>query len=81
MAEAPRISGKRGASNTYSLIFVAPPKTKPITGVALMTLYEQGLLDLNDPLHKFLPGFRDLSVRLPDGELIPSNQGTSPSTT
>ena len=43
--------------------------TKPITGVALLTLYERGLFQLNDPVHRFLPEWRDLKVRVrhPDG--------------
>jgi CubicO group peptidase (beta-lactamase class C family) len=44
--------------------------TKPITGVALMTLYEQGHFQLDDPVHRFFPEWRDLKVRErgPDGE-------------
>ena len=43
--------------------------TKPITGVALMSLYERGLFRLNDPVHRFIPEWRDLKVkaRQPDG--------------
>ena len=43
--------------------------TKPITGVALMTLYEQGHFQLGDPVHRFIPAWRDLKVaeRGPDG--------------
>jgi CubicO group peptidase (beta-lactamase class C family) len=43
--------------------------TKPITGAALLTLYERGLFQLNDPVHRYLPEFRDMQVieRL-DGE-------------
>lgn len=36
--------------------------TKPVTGVALMTLYERGLVALSDPVHRFLPDWRDLLV-------------------
>ncbi|HEX2849926.1 MAG TPA: serine hydrolase domain-containing protein [Acidimicrobiales bacterium] len=36
--------------------------TKPITSVALMTLYERGLFQLSDPVHRFLPEWRDLRV-------------------
>jgi CubicO group peptidase (beta-lactamase class C family) len=36
--------------------------TKPITGVALMTLYEQGKFKLDDPLSKYLPEFADVKV-------------------
>jgi CubicO group peptidase (beta-lactamase class C family) len=37
--------------------------TKPITGVALLTLYERGLFQLDDPVHRFIPAWRDLKVR------------------
>ena len=37
--------------------------TKPITGVALMTLYEHGMFQLNDPVHRFIPEWRDMKVR------------------
>lgn len=32
--------------------------SKPIAGVATMILYEDGLLDLNDPISKYLPAFK-----------------------
>jgi CubicO group peptidase (beta-lactamase class C family) len=43
--------------------------TKPITGVALMTLYERGHFQLDDPIHRFIPEWRDLKVadKQPDG--------------
>jgi CubicO group peptidase (beta-lactamase class C family) len=37
--------------------------TKPITGVALMSLYERGLFQLADPVTRFIPEWRDLKVR------------------
>lgn len=36
--------------------------TKPITGVALMTLYEEGKFQLDDPLSKYAPEFADMKV-------------------
>ncbi len=36
--------------------------TKPVTGVALMTLYEQGLFDLDDPVEKYAPEFAEMKV-------------------
>ena len=36
--------------------------TKPITGVALMKLYEQGAFELDDPLAKYAPEFSDMKV-------------------
>jgi CubicO group peptidase (beta-lactamase class C family) len=36
--------------------------SKPITSVALLTLYEQGKFQLTDPLEKYLPAFRNVRV-------------------
>ena len=36
--------------------------TKPITGVALMTLYDEGRFELDDPVAKYLPGFDKVKV-------------------
>jgi CubicO group peptidase (beta-lactamase class C family) len=36
--------------------------TKPVTGVVLMTLYEDGLFDLDDPLEKHLPEYKGIQV-------------------
>ena len=42
--------------------------SKPVTGVALLTLYERGLFRLDDPVHRFIPAWRDLKVR--DGDRL-----------
>ena len=36
--------------------------TKPVTSVALMTLHERGLFSLDDPVHRYIPAWRDLRV-------------------
>ena len=36
--------------------------SKPVTSVALMTLYEKGLFQLADPVHKYIPQWRNLRV-------------------
>ncbi|MFX0555681.1 serine hydrolase domain-containing protein [Maribacter sp. CXY002] len=36
--------------------------TKPITGTALMTLYEEGKFELDDPISKYAPEFANMSV-------------------
>ncbi len=43
--------------------------TKPIIGVAMMTLYERGHFQLGDPVSRWIPEWRDLKVkeRQPDG--------------
>ncbi|MGC3947522.1 MAG: serine hydrolase domain-containing protein [Chryseolinea sp.] len=45
--------------NTIVRIF---SMTKPITGVALMQLYEKGLFQLDDPLSKYAPEFANVKV-------------------
>lgn len=36
--------------------------TKPVTGVALMKLHEQGLFQLDDPISKYAPEFANMNV-------------------
>ncbi len=36
--------------------------SKPITAVAIMMLYEKGLLQLDDPLSNYVPAFKDMQV-------------------
>jgi CubicO group peptidase (beta-lactamase class C family) len=36
--------------------------TKPVTSVALLTLYEEGKFQLTDPLEKYIPAFRGVKV-------------------
>ena len=36
--------------------------TKPVTGVAMMMLYDEGKFDLDDPVSKYVPEFADLKV-------------------
>jgi len=51
----------RKRMNTENL-FRLYSMTKPVTSVALLTLYEKGMFQLNDPLEKYIPQFRDLKV-------------------
>ena len=41
--------------------------TKPIAGVALMTLYDQGKFKLEDPVEKYIPELANLKVAKSDG--------------
>ena len=36
--------------------------TKPITAVAALMLYEEGAFELKDPIHRFIPAFRNMQV-------------------
>lgn len=51
-------------------IFHLYSMSKPVTAAAVMKLWEDGLLDLMDPLTRYLPAFRDQPVR-EDGRLVP----------
>lgn len=41
--------------------------TKPVAGVALMVLFEQGKFKLSDPVEKYIPEFSNLQVAKEDG--------------
>jgi CubicO group peptidase (beta-lactamase class C family) len=43
-------------------IFRIYSMTKPITSVAFMMLVEEGLVGLDDPVHRFIPSWRDLGT-------------------
>jgi CubicO group peptidase (beta-lactamase class C family) len=48
--------------------------TKPITGVAMMMLYEQGKWSLDDPIEKYVPELRNLKVMDEAGHLVPESR-------
>ena len=56
---ADREGGKPMRRDTLVQIF---SMTKPVTGVALMQLWEQGKFGLDDPLSRYLPEFADMKV-------------------
>src|SRR5579871_5100704 len=43
-------------------IFRIYSMTKPITSIAFMMLVEEGLVALDDPVHRYIPAWRDLGV-------------------
>lgn len=43
-------------------IFRIASMTKPVTSVAIMILYDEGRLQLDDPVSKYIPEFKDLKV-------------------
>ncbi len=49
-------------------IFRIYSMTKPITSVAVMMLYEQGKLKLDDPISKYIPEFKGLKVYAESGK-------------
>jgi methyl acetate hydrolase len=59
-------AGKLDLANNIAMpvtaIFSIASMTKPITSVAIMMLFEQGKLKLDDPVAKYLTGFDNLQV-------------------
>ena len=43
-------------------IFRIYSMTKPVTSIAFMMMVEQGLVALDDPVHKYIPAWKDLGV-------------------
>jgi CubicO group peptidase (beta-lactamase class C family) len=56
---ADREAGRRMSRDTIAQIY---SMTKPVTGVALMQLWERGKLAFDDPLYKYLPEFEGIQV-------------------
>jgi CubicO group peptidase (beta-lactamase class C family) len=53
---------ERGRPMSEDALFRIYSMTKPITSVALMTLYERGFFQLNDPVSRFFPAWRNHQV-------------------
>ncbi len=51
-----------GTKLTTDCLFRLWSMTKPITSVALLTLFEQGKFKLTDPLELYIPAFKDVKV-------------------
>ena len=55
--------------------------TKPIVSVALMMLYERGLFQLDDPIDRVLPAFKDMTVFVggdaDNPQTVPAERGIS----
>jgi CubicO group peptidase (beta-lactamase class C family) len=57
-----QVDRERGKTMTDDAIFRIYSMSKPITSVALMSLYERGYFQLNDPVSRFFPSWRDQQV-------------------
>ena len=60
---------------TEDTVFRIYSMTKPITSVALMTLFERGMFSLEDPVQRYIPEWSNLEVRsagsYPDFQTVP----------
>ncbi|HWW20335.1 MAG TPA: serine hydrolase domain-containing protein, partial [Steroidobacteraceae bacterium] len=61
-------------------IFRIYSMSKPITGVAMMILFEEGKWQLNDPISKYIPEFKDLKVwsQGPNGNVVMKTPAHAP---
>lgn len=48
-------------------IFRIYSMTKPVVSAAVMILWERGLFQLDDPVERYIPGFKKIKVYQPDG--------------
>ena len=55
-------TGRRGLPVEADTIWRLASMTKPITSVAAMMLYEEGAFELKDPMSKWIPAFREMTV-------------------
>ena len=68
--------GKPTADDTIYRIY---SMTKPITSVALMTLYEKGYFQLNDPVSRYVPSWKDHRVWISgEGDVIETEPAHRP---
>jgi len=49
---------------TKDAVFRIASMTKPVTGVAIMMMMEEGRLRITDPVSKYIPAFKDLKVAI-----------------
>src|SRR5262245_9753941 len=63
---------------TTSSMFRIASMTKPIVGVAIMSLVEEGKLHLSDPIERYIPQFKNMKVAVPPSPGGAGAEGASP---
>ena len=71
-AEAGMADIAAGKKISRDSIFRLYSQSKPVTAAAVLLLVERGVIDLLDGADKYLPGFRDPKILMPDGSLAPA---------
>ena len=61
-ARAEGATSSQTSRSTEDTLWRIYSMTKPITAVVAMTLWEEGAFELNDPVHRYIPSFRDCRV-------------------
>jgi len=68
--KSPVVSAQGDEPVDDNVLFRLASMTKPITAVAVMSLYDRGLIDIYDPIEKYLPQFSDRQLaEVCDGEI------------
>jgi CubicO group peptidase (beta-lactamase class C family) len=78
-----KASLEAGTPMSKDEIFRIYSMTKPMTGVAMMILFEQGKWRLDDPVTRYVPEFKNLRVMTglgPDGKTILTEEAKRPPT-
>lgn len=75
-ASAGTLDLETGAKVQDDSLFRIYSMTKPITSVALMTLYDEGRFELDDPVAEYIPELADLEVWSEDGRVPPARPVT-----
>lgn len=65
---------EKGAPMKRDTIIRLFSMTKPVTAVAVMIAQERGLIDVLDPISKYLPEFADMKILKDDGSLVPASR-------
>ena len=63
-----------GKEISRDTIFRLYSQSKPITSAAASMLMERGIIDMNDPVETYLPGFAGSRVLTENGDLIPAQR-------
>jgi CubicO group peptidase (beta-lactamase class C family) len=53
---------ERGVPTSTDTIYRIYSMSKPLTAIALMQLFERGLVQLDDPVHRYIPAWKNLRV-------------------
>ncbi|HEY5475135.1 MAG TPA: serine hydrolase domain-containing protein [Tepidiformaceae bacterium] len=53
---------ERGVPTATDTIYRIYSMSKPLTSIALMQLFERGLVQLDDPVHRYIPAWKNLRV-------------------
>jgi CubicO group peptidase (beta-lactamase class C family) len=65
---------------TKDAIFRIASMTKPVVGVAVLMMMEEGKIRLTDPVSRFIPEFKELKVAVPQGNPVQGGgRGAAPS--